>query len=75
MVVCFFVQLLFTNKATPNLNSAEQDRDLINFTYHVLHCSTRNYVWYHKFIGREYDGMVIIILKKKEALPLRKHLK
>jgi hypothetical protein len=65
MAVCFFVKLLYTSKPTPYLNSADQNKDLINFTYYVLHCSTSNYVWYHKFAGREYDSTVIIIYCKK----------
>jgi len=73
--VCFFVKLLFTSKSTPYLNSAVQNKDLINFTYYVLHCSSRNYVWYHKFVGREYDSTVNIIFCKKGDLLLRENLK
>jgi len=65
LIMCFFVKLLFTSKATPYLNSADQNEDLINFTYYVLQCSTRNYVWHHKFVGEEYDSTVIIFCKKK----------
>jgi hypothetical protein len=69
MAMCFFVKLLFTSKATPYLNSADQNKDLINFTYYVLQCSTRNYVWYKKFVGSEYNSTVYFA--KKRVLHLR----
>lgn len=63
LAMCFFVKLLFTSKATPYLNSADQNKDLINFTYYVLQCSTRNYVWYQTFVGSEYNSTVYFAKK------------
>jgi hypothetical protein len=74
LAVCFFVKILFTSKATPYLNSAAQNKDLINFTCYVLHCSTRNYVWYHIFLARTWQYSNYHILKKR-GLRLREHLK